>query len=125
VRLNRRRHERTARCASLPTRELLVPGKNELLSHYASTIGCRFIRQWYMASAEPHSAATSDIVRARRPDRSVRGPATLISCLQMTSTRTWQRRRLPPSRRTSGSSSQRNLQLSLSLLKTGSSVHDA
>ena len=47
----------SARIVRLPTRELLVPGEDELLSHYRSTIGCRFIRQCYTASAEPHSAA--------------------------------------------------------------------
>ena len=38
---------------SLPTRELLVPGEDELLSHYRSTIGCQFTPQWYSGSAEP------------------------------------------------------------------------
>jgi len=56
-------------------------------------------------------AVTSDVVRTRRPGGSTRGPATSISCLQVTSTGTWQRRWLPPLRRTSSSSSRRHLQL--------------
>ena len=62
---NRRRLERTARRASLPTREQLVPGEDELLSHYRSTIGCRFIRQWYTASAEPRRRADKASGRKR------------------------------------------------------------
>ena len=43
ARLYRRRHEQTTCRASLPMREQFVPGEDELLSHYRSTIGCRFI----------------------------------------------------------------------------------
>jgi len=98
VRLYRRQHERTVRRASLPTREQLVPGEDKLLSHYRSTIGCRFIRQWYTASAEPRRRVdkTSGRKRPRAGDVDIVPAGDMAMALTATITANQQQQQPPP-----------------------------
>ena len=78
--------------------------QHDWLSVYPTVVGLHGVRWTSLA-------VTSNVARTRRPGGSIRGPATSISCLQVTSMGTWQRRWLPPLWRTSSSSSRRHLQL--------------
>jgi len=91
-----------------------VDGTNELhvvrlfprqSSSCPARTSCYHITAARLAVSLPHSGTrgplnlsctvTSDVVRTRCPDGSVYRPATSISCLQVTSMRTWQWRWMP------------------------------
>jgi len=76
-----------------------VPGEDELLSHYRSTIGCWFIRQWYMASAKPRRRAdkTSGRKRPRAGDIDIVPAGDVATALTATITANQQQQQQPPS----------------------------